>query len=54
MISSDIDTIKVYFSQHLKAFKCWKNIEKALMESHVTYAFLPNTKDYWVRELHAY
>lgn len=44
------NTIKVYFSPYLKSLKCWNNIEKALQCNNVSFGFLSNTKDYWVRD----
>lgn len=40
----------VYFSPYLKAYKCWMGLENALKELGVHYAFLPETKDIWVRD----
>lgn len=41
---------KVYFSQYLRAYKCWKNIKKTLDDNNVPYGLLPGTKDVWVRD----
>ena len=47
---TDTQTNKVYFSTHLKKFKCWENIREALESEFVEYGFLPGTKDIWVRD----
>lgn len=47
---TDEQTNKVYFSEHLTAYKCWKNIEIALREHNVPFGFLPGTKDIWARD----
>ena len=41
---------KVYFSQHLTAYSCWRNIKQALEENGIAYGLLPNTKDVWARD----
>lgn len=50
MLITDELTNKVYFSQRITWYNCWKDIEKALKENGVDYALLPNTKDVWVRD----
>ena len=47
---NDDGTNKVYFSSHLKRFKCWENIREALDSQSVQYGILPDTKDIWVRD----
>ena len=34
---TDEQTNKVYFSEHLTAYKCWRNIESALIEHNVPF-----------------
>ena len=41
---------KVYFSQHLTAYKCWLELENALQELQIDYVFLLNTRDIWMRD----
>ena len=50
MLITDELTNKVYFSQRIKWYKCWKDIENALKGKGVEYALLHNTKDIWVRD----
>lgn len=40
----------VYFSEYIKAYKCWNNIKEALESNSVPYGLLPNTKDIWARD----
>ena len=47
---TDQETNKVFFSEYLKAYKCWKSIEAALNEQNIQFELLPNTKDIWVRD----
>ena len=47
---NDDSTNKVYFSSHLKRFKCWDNLQQALDSQSVKYGILPETKDIWVRD----
>jgi len=47
---TDEQTNKVYFSEHLKAYKCWGNIEAALKKYGVAYGLMPGTKDIWARD----
>lgn len=49
MITDD-QTNKVYFSEHLRAYKCWKSIKEALLEHEIDFEMLPGTKDIWVRD----
>ena len=44
---TDEQTNKVYFSEHLTAFKCWRNIETALKEHNVPHGLLPGTNLAW-------
>lgn len=41
---------KVYFSSHLRAYKCWPELQAALLRQHVSYDLLPHTKDIWARD----
>lgn len=41
---------KVFFSEYITSYNCWKNIKKALEEVRIPYAFLQNTKDIWARD----
>lgn len=47
---TDEQTNKVYFSEHLTAYKCWGNIEAALKKHGVAYELMPDTKDIWARD----
>ena len=47
---TDEQTNKVYFSEHLTAYKCWRNIETALKEHNVPFGLMPDTKDIWARD----
>lgn len=47
---SDVETTKIFFSEYITSYKCWKNIKMALEETHIPYAFLKNTKDIWARD----
>ena len=49
MITDD-QTNKVYFSEYLRDYKCWKSIKEALLEHEINFEMLPNTKDIWVRD----
>ncbi len=49
MITDD-QTNKVYFSEYLRAYKCWKSIKEALLEHEINFEMLPGTKDIWVRD----
>lgn len=49
MITDEL-TNKVYFSEYLKDYKCWKNIKEALHEHEISFEILPGTKDIWVRD----
>lgn len=40
----------VYFSEHIKAYKCWNNIKEALETNGVSFGLLPKTKDIWARD----
>lgn len=40
----------VYFSKHLTAYKCWPKLSEALNSLKISYRFLPNTRDIWVRD----
>ena len=42
-----VELTQVYFSEHLTAFKCWRNIEIALEEHHVPHGLLPGTNLAW-------
>ena len=50
MLITDELTNKVYFSQRIKWYKCWGDIENALTDNDISYALLPDTKDIWVRD----
>ena len=43
MITDD-QTNKVYFSEYLRAYKCWKSIKEALLEHEINFEMLPGTK----------
>lgn len=43
MITDD-QTNKVYFSEYLRDYKCWKSIKEALLEHEINFEMLPNTK----------
>lgn len=47
---TDEQTNKVYFSKHLTAYKCWRNIETALKEHNVPFGMMSGTKDIWARD----
>ena len=49
MITDD-QTNKVYFSEYLRDYKCWKSIKETLLEHEINFEMLPNTKDIWVRD----
>lgn len=46
----DKQTDTVFFSRHLKRYKCWKSIESALKENSIPFALLPETVDIWARD----
>ena len=47
---TDEQTNKVYFSEYLRAYKCWKSIKEALLKHKINFEMLPATKDIWVRD----
>ena len=47
---TDEQTNKVYFSEYLRAYKCWKGIKEALLKHKINFEMLPATKDIWVRD----
>ena len=46
----DRQTDTVFFSRHLKRYKCWKSIKTALIENNIPFALLLETADIWVRD----
>lgn len=41
---------RVFFSKHLTAYQCWKELETALKRQGVKYELLPHTTDIWARD----
>lgn len=47
---TDSKTDTVFFSAWLTGLKCWKDIQNALEQAHISYGLLTDTRDYWVRD----
>lgn len=41
---------RVYFSSHIRAYRCWSELQAALLRQHVSYDLLLHTKDIWARD----
>lgn len=53
MITDEL-TNKVYFSEYLKDYKCWKNIKEALHEHEISIRNTVWYKGYMGKRFHAY
>lgn len=47
---TDYQTNKVYFSKRLTWYKCWKELNRLLVEAGIDYGLLENTNDKWARD----
>jgi len=50
ILLTDYQSDIVFFSKFIKEYQCWPSLSESLIKENIKYAFLPSTKDIWVRD----